>query len=66
MLVELSVQRWGDGEREPSRRIYGCLSHGLALNTLAHWDIDAIDARMAAAAQAAMTDDDRRVLEQGG
>lgn len=65
-LVELDVAKWGEAEREASQRLRGRLSHGLALNALAHYDIDHIDDSLAADAQRVMTAADRRVLRQGG
>lgn len=35
MLVEQDVARWGEAERDASRRLHGTKTHGLALNTLA-------------------------------
>lgn len=65
-LVELDVARWGEGEREASRRLRARLTHGRALNTLAHYDPDHVDAAMAADAQRVMTAADHRALRAGG
>lgn len=61
-LVELDVARWGESEREASRRQRQLLTHGLALNALAYYDIDHIDPEVRAQAEAAMTDSDWRRL----
>lgn len=34
MLVEQDVAKWGEGEREASKRQHAKLTHGLALNSL--------------------------------
>ena len=65
-LVERDVAKWGEAEREASKRLRGKLSHGLALNALAHYDVDAIDKDLARAAQRVMTAADRRSLRTGG
>lgn len=65
-LVELDVAKWGEAEREASARLRGALSHGRALNTLAHYDVDHVDHALALAAVSVMTDDDRRELRDGG
>ncbi len=65
-LVELDVARWGESEREPARRLRSVLSHALALNMLAYYDLDAIDEQLAADADEIMTDADRRELRSGG
>lgn len=65
-LVERDVARWGEGEREAAQRMRGRLSHGRALNSLAHYDIDNIDAELAREAQRVMTERDRAELRKGG
>lgn len=65
-LVELDVSKWGEAERAASHRSRSALTHGLALNTLAHYDVDAVDAEMASDAQAVMTTTDHRILRSGG
>lgn len=65
-LVELDVAKWGESEREASRKTHAELSHGLALNTLAHYDPMNIDAPLAAQAKSVMTNDDRNALRRGG
>lgn len=65
-LVERDVSRWGEAERAASLRLRERLSHGLALNALAHYDPEHVDSDLAAEARAVMTDADRRVLRSGG
>lgn len=65
-LVERDVARWGEAEREASRRLRGQLSHGRALNTLAYYDWAHPDEALAADAALVLTDADYRALEQGG
>ena len=65
-LVELDVARWGEAERQGCERIRGKLSHGLALNALAHYDIDNIDRTLASEAKSVMTKADRAILRKGG
>lgn len=65
-LVERDVARWGEAAREASQRMRASLTHGRALNALAHYDPDAVDAVMAADAQSVMTAADRRALRAGG
>lgn len=71
MLVDLDVARWGESEREASRRIHEetLPTYGRALNALAHRpEHDYGDAvpDMVEAATAALTDADRRALRMGG
>jgi hypothetical protein len=72
-LVELDVARWGEGEREASRRLHRSSkpTYGLALNSLAHRaEYDYGDAPQAQdlvdAANRALTPEDRHSLGQGG
>ena len=65
-LVAHDVAKWGEEEREASCRLRGKLSHGLAINTLAHLDIDHIDEKLAAEAQSVMTTADWHVLRDAG
>lgn len=64
-LVERDVAKWGETERAVSRELRGRLTHGRALNSLAHYDVDHIDHDMAAQAQTVMTAADHRALRQG-
>ena len=65
-LVALDVERWGEGEREAATRLRSALSHGRALNSLAHYDPDRVDHGLAALARQWMVDDDYRDLRRGG
>ncbi len=65
-LVERDVAKWGEHEREASQRMRGRLSHGRALNSLAHYDIDNIDHDLAAEAKRVMTAQDWDELYNGG
>lgn len=65
-LVELDVAKWGESEREASRRIHAKLSHGLAVNAVAHYDVSNIDKALAAEARRLFTADDKRALRKGG
>ena len=65
-LVERDVARWGEAERAASRRLRSRQSHGLALNALAHFNGEQVDADLAREAERVMTDEDWRVLRQGG
>lgn len=64
-LVEHDVRKWGEAERAASIELRSRLTHGLALNALAHLDIDHIDRRMAADARKVMTKADKASLRQG-
>lgn len=61
-LVELDVAKWGESERRASLALRTQLSHGLALNALAYYDIDNVNHALAAEALVVMTEDDWRVL----
>lgn len=65
-LVERDVAEWGETERAASMSQRSRLSHGLALNALAHYDDDYVDSDLAAEATRIMTDSDWRVLGNGG
>jgi hypothetical protein len=65
-LVEHDVAKWGEAERVASQRMRSQLSHGRALNTLAHIDLDHIDEDMARDALSVMTTQDHRDLRDGG
>ena len=67
-LVAASLARWPGEDAEASRRFYReqCPSIGLALNKLAHWDVDNIDQGLAEQASQLLTPADWRVLRQGG
>lgn len=68
-LVELDVNKWGEAEREASRRKHSRLTFGLALNRLAHraeYDFGDAAPELVKAAKKALTDDDRSELRKGG
>lgn len=67
-LVEQDAQKWGDTEREASRRLHATRTRGLALNELANRAELAgrPDANLRALADAALTDADRRYLRNSG
>lgn len=77
-LVAQDVARWGEAEREASRRLHGRQTYGLLLNTLYARAALAADAAgrdpeqdpdvvaLRDAASKALTDADWRVLRQGG
>jgi hypothetical protein len=68
-LVDQDCARWGDSEREASIRAHSRLTYGLALNSLAaraELDRDPESKALRAAANAALTQDDWRVLRSGG
>ena len=65
-LVERDVAKWGESEREASVAAHGRLSHGLALNALAVYDIRNVDKALQKVARSLMTDADKRALRQGG
>jgi len=56
----------GEAERAASMAHNSRRSYGLALNKLAHLDVDNIDSDLAAYAQTSMTDDDLAWLQAGG
>ena len=61
-LIEKDVAKWGESEREASQKQRAKLTHGLALNALAYYDIDAVDSALAAQAKSVMTQTDRAAL----
>ena len=70
-LVELDVARWGEQEREASRRLHAgnLRTYGRALNALARrseYDYGDAAPHLVAAARAALTDADWAELQQGG
>ena len=64
-LVERDVARWGESERAASLAMRSKLTHGRALNTLAHYDPEHVDAALAADAQRVMSGADHRALRDG-
>lgn len=65
-LVELDVAKWGEAERCASRAMRASLSHGLALNAIAHYDLNNIDRDLAREAKALFTAADKKALRSGG
>lgn len=68
MLVEQDVAKWGESEREASRRMHSTRTYGLALNTLRvrARDTGTPDPELEAAANKALTRVDRAELRKGG
>jgi len=64
--VDIDVAKWGEGEREASRRMHGRTSYGLLLNSIAVADVDDLDEELMRLAAAVMTADDRAELRKGG
>lgn len=65
-LVDLDVAKWGEEERAGSAKLRSGLTHGLALNALAYYDLDHVDAALVREAKATLTKADRRQLGKGG
>lgn len=68
-LADLDAAKWGESEREASRKLNGGKSFGLLLNSLAHrpeYDFGDAVPHLVAAAKAALTEDDRAELRKGG
>lgn len=68
-LAALDAARWGEPERDASRRINAGRSYGLLLNALARrpeYEFGDAVPHLVAAAKAALTDDDRARLRKGG
>lgn len=68
-IAALDAARWGEHEREPSRRANATKSYGLLLNTLAHrpeYDFGDAVPHLVAAAKAALTSSDHNWLRTGG
>lgn len=64
-LVDADVAKWGEGERAASQEMRRNLSHALALNAVAHLDLDNIDKALAKVAKAMMTPADKKALRNG-
>jgi hypothetical protein len=67
-LVDDDVARWGEAERGASAKIHAFRSYGLALNELANRAelAGTPDPALRKAARAALTEDDRDWLRNGG
>lgn len=68
-IAALDAAKWGESERQHSRNLHRNKSYGLLLNTLAHrpeYDFGNAVPHLVEAAQKALTDDDRYMLNKGG
>lgn len=68
-LIELNVAKWGEQEREPTRKNRQNDSYGLLLNSLARrpeYDYGDRVPHLVAAAKKALTARDRAELRKGG
>lgn len=61
-LVDMTVAKYGEGERTAAQRMYATYTVGRALNAIANFDLDALDAGVQAQADARMTRRDLRDL----
>lgn len=69
ILVDQDVAKWGETEREASRRLHERRTYGLALTELyarAELNDEPDTTKLKAAAKAARTADDDRFLRNGG
>jgi len=64
--ADLAAAKWGEGERDAARSGLRGRSHGLVVNAVVHYDIDAIDEELRSAARHLLTDDDVSFLRRGG
>lgn len=69
-LAALDAAKWGEAEREPSKKLNGPKSRGLLINSIVHHQIndygDAIDPAAKKVAKQQLTDDDKAELRKGG
>ncbi len=65
-LVDLYAAKWGEGERAATKDMLRGYSYGRAINSIAHFDVNAIDDELAAAAKHILTDKDWAELRKGG
>jgi hypothetical protein len=68
-LADLDAAKWGEDQRQASRKLNASKSYGLLLNSLAHrpeYDFGAAVPALVAAAKKALTADDRAELRKGG
>lgn len=69
-LVELDVAKWGEQERDASRRLHASKSRGLLINSIVHHQSngygDAFDDAAKKIAAAQLTADDLAALRKGG
>lgn len=68
-IAALDAAKWGEQEREASKKLNGRKSYGLLLNSLAmrpEYDFGNAVPHLVAAAKKALTSDDKYELRQGG
>lgn len=69
-LVELDVAKWGEQEREASRKMHAGKSRGLLINSIVHHQSndygDAFDATTKKIAKMQQTSEDKAELRKGG
>lgn len=63
-LVEKEVAKWGESEREPSRRAHKGRTLGDLLNALVYFDPENPDMKYEADAKAALTPEDLKDLRE--
>jgi len=68
-ILDCIMTKWPQGDRakeDAALRRQRKWTYGLALNTLAHFDVNDIDPTLVSAAEAALTSSDRAELQKGG
>lgn len=65
-LVERDVAKWGEAERAASEQMRSALSHGMALNALAHYEPANIDRELAKQAKALLSKADKKIFRAAG
>lgn len=69
-MVELDVSKWGETERDASRRMHASKSRGLLINSIVHHQSndygDVFDAATRKIAKQQLTSDDKAELRKGG
>ena len=69
-VVDLDVAKWGESEREASRKLHSGKSRGLLINSIVRHQSngygDAFDAATKKLAAAQLTSDDKSELRKGG
>lgn len=70
VLVDLDARRWGESERDASRRLHAGKSRGLLINSIVHHQAndygDAFDAAAKKLASKQLTAEDSAILQTGG
>jgi len=66
VYADLAAKKWGESEREAARSQMRDRSHGLVVNAVVHYDVEAIDEELRAASKHLLTDDDVSFLRRGG